>query len=184
MLSSSPADLVLLDYDLSDERGSSLVAELKSCQHDVKVLMVTAGMTDSAMLQTIEAGASGVFSKQSNPDRLLEAIRWVARNGIWLDAEAVQSLISARTARAEQVEQHRIGNGKTGSCPQTSGTRLSTERKVACMFRCCVAGLPEFDAEFLVDCHSQTPPAANAAFSGLNGDIPEDRQLIEAFFVQ
>lgn len=106
-LSSTPADVVLLDYDLGEERGSSLVAELKSCQHQVKVLMVTAGMTDAATLQTMEAGACGVFLKQSNPDQLVEAIRRVTNNGIWLDSEAVRSLVSARNSHAEQVEHQR-----------------------------------------------------------------------------
>lgn len=106
-LSTTPADVVLLDYDLGEERGSSLVTEIKNCQHQVRILMVTAGMTDAATLQTMEAGACGVFLKQNNPDQLVEAIRRVAGNGIWLDSESVRSLVSARRAHAEQVEHQR-----------------------------------------------------------------------------
>jgi len=106
-LSNAPADVVLLDYDLGEERGSNFIKELKNCQHQVKILMVTAGMTDAATLQTMEAGACGVFLKQSNPDQLVEAIRRVANNGIWLDSEAVRSLVSARSAHAEQVGHQR-----------------------------------------------------------------------------
>jgi two-component system, NarL family, nitrate/nitrite response regulator NarL len=106
-LSNAPADVVLLDFDLGEERGSSLVTELRKCQHQVKILMVTAGMSDAATLQTMEAGACGVFLKQSNLDQLVEAIRRVANNGIWLDSEAVRSLVSARSAHAEQVEHQR-----------------------------------------------------------------------------
>jgi DNA-binding NarL/FixJ family response regulator len=106
-LSNAPADVVLLDYDLGEERGSSLVTELRKCQHQAKILMVTAGMSDAATLQTMEAGACGVFLKQSNPEQLVEAIRRVANDGIWLDIESVQSLVSARGARAEQVEHQR-----------------------------------------------------------------------------
>jgi two-component system, NarL family, nitrate/nitrite response regulator NarL len=106
-LSKTPTDVVLLDYDLGEERDSTLVTELRKCQHQVKILMVTAGMSDTATLQTMEAGASGVFLKQSNPDQLVEAIRRVANNGIWLDSEAARSLVSARSARAGQVEHRR-----------------------------------------------------------------------------
>jgi DNA-binding NarL/FixJ family response regulator len=106
-LSRFPADVVLLDYDLGDEQGSGLVAQLRIGQPQTKILMVTAGMTDAATLQTMEAGASGVFLKQSNPEQLVEAIRRVANNGIWLDSEAVRSLVTAKTANAEQVEHHR-----------------------------------------------------------------------------
>jgi DNA-binding NarL/FixJ family response regulator len=106
-LAKTPADVVLLDYDLGNERGTNLIAELKNCRHEVKILMVTAGMTDAATLQTMEAGASGVFLKQSNPDQLVEAIHRITNNGIWLDSEAIRSLVSAKNALAEQVEHHR-----------------------------------------------------------------------------
>jgi DNA-binding NarL/FixJ family response regulator len=106
-LARTPADVVLLDYDLGEERGSSLITELKSCRHEVKILMVTAGMTDAATLRIMEDGACGVFLKQSNPDQLVEAIHRVTNDGIWLDSEAVRSLVSARSAHAEQVEHQR-----------------------------------------------------------------------------
>jgi DNA-binding NarL/FixJ family response regulator len=106
-LSRTPADVVLLDYDLGDTRGTSLIAELKNCRHEVKILMVTAGMTDAATLQTMEAGACGVFLKHSNPDQLVEAIHRVTNNGIWLDSEAVRSLVAAKNAHAAQVEHRR-----------------------------------------------------------------------------
>ncbi|MGD0731061.1 MAG: response regulator transcription factor [Terracidiphilus sp.] len=106
-LARTPADVVLLDYDLGQERGSSVMTELKNCQHEVKILMVTAGMSEAATSQIMEAGASGVFLKQSNPDQLVEAIHRVTNNGIWLDSEAVRSLVSAKSARAAQVEHQR-----------------------------------------------------------------------------
>jgi len=106
-LCKTPTDVVLLDYDLGEERGSSLVAEIEKCQLGVKILMVTAGMTDAATLQIMEMGACGVFLKQNNPDQLVEAIRRVANNGIWLDGEALRSLVSARNAHAEQAEHQR-----------------------------------------------------------------------------
>jgi two-component system nitrate/nitrite response regulator NarL len=106
-LSRAPADVVLLDYDLGEERGSSLIEELKNRRHEVKILMVTAGMSDAATLQIMNAGASGVFLKQSNPDQLVEAIRRVTNNGIWLDSDAARSLVSATNAHAERVEHQR-----------------------------------------------------------------------------
>lgn len=107
LLARTQANVVLLDYDLGDERGSSLIAELKNCRHEVKILMVTAGMTGAATLQAMEAGACGVFLKQSNPEQLVEAIHRITNNEIWLDSEAVRSLLSARSAKTELVEQQR-----------------------------------------------------------------------------
>jgi DNA-binding NarL/FixJ family response regulator len=103
-LSNTPADVVLLDYDLGEERGSSLLKDLSDFKQKVKILMVTAGMTDAATLQIMEAGASGVFLKQSNPDQLVAAIRRITEGEIWLDTGAVRSLVAAKSAEAERAE--------------------------------------------------------------------------------
>jgi DNA-binding NarL/FixJ family response regulator len=106
-LSKTPTDLVLLDYDLGEEQGSSLLVELKNRYRDLKVLMVTAGMTDEATLRVMEAGASGIFMKQSNPDQLVSAIHQVVRGEIWLATGAVRSLVAARHDQAERMERTR-----------------------------------------------------------------------------
>jgi DNA-binding NarL/FixJ family response regulator len=106
-LSATPADVVLLDYDLGDEQGYRLLVELKNRHSPVKILMVTAGMTDAATLQIMEAGASGVFLKHSVPDQLVAAIHRVANNEIWLDTGAVRSLVAARSAQTDRMEHTR-----------------------------------------------------------------------------
>lgn len=106
-LSKIPADVVLLDYDLGEEQGSSSVVELKNRYRDLKVLMVTAGMTDEATLRVMEAGASGIFMKQSNPDQLVAAIHQVARGEIWLETGTVRSLVAARRDQTERMEHTR-----------------------------------------------------------------------------
>ena len=106
-LSETRADVVLLDYDLGNEQGYRLLVELRDRRSAVKVLMVTAGMTDAATLQIMEAGASGIFLKHSDPDQLVAAIRRVANNEIWLDTGAVRSLIAARNAEKNHIELRR-----------------------------------------------------------------------------
>lgn len=104
VLSETPADVVLLDYDLGDEQGSRLLANLRHREGVAKILMVTAGMSDEAILQIMESGASGVFLKQSGPDQLVAAIHRVVNNELWLDTGAVRSLVAARSAQANRME--------------------------------------------------------------------------------
>jgi len=106
-LAQAPADVVLLDYDLGEELGSSLLVELKARSQDLKVLMVTAGMSDEATLHVMEAGSSGIFLKQSKPDQLIAAIHQVARGEIWLDAAAVRALVTAHHGKPERQEHTR-----------------------------------------------------------------------------
>lgn len=102
--SKTPADVVLLDYDLGEEQGSRLVPELKSHLGDARVLMVTAGMSDATTLEAMEAGASGVFLKHSSLDQLVTAIHQVAKGGIWLDTGAAHSLFGSGNLRRGPFE--------------------------------------------------------------------------------
>ncbi len=92
----TPSDVVLLDYDLGEEQGTRLFAELKQRQQTAKVLMVTAGMTDAVTIRIMEEGASGVFLKHSSLDELLAAIQRVANGEVWLDTTALRALSSSR----------------------------------------------------------------------------------------
>jgi two-component system nitrate/nitrite response regulator NarL len=113
-LSETPTDVVLLDYDLGDEQGYRLLVDLRDRHSSVKVLMVTAGMTDGATLQVMEAGAWGIFLKHSAPDRLVEAIHRVADNEIWLDTGAVRSLVAAKHPQTDRMEHRRPLTSRQG----------------------------------------------------------------------
>jgi DNA-binding NarL/FixJ family response regulator len=95
-LSQTEPDVILLDYDLGEESGLSLLTELKSRASPVRVLMVTAGLTNELVLRVMEAGASGIFLKHNNPDQLIDAIQKVASGEIWLGSTALQSLLNER----------------------------------------------------------------------------------------
>lgn len=90
------ADVVLLDYDLGEESGFNLIAELKHRQKDAKALMVTAGMSDDVTLQVIESGASGVFFKHNSSDNLVAAIQRVANGEVWFDSSTLSSLLAKK----------------------------------------------------------------------------------------
>jgi DNA-binding NarL/FixJ family response regulator len=96
-------DIVLLDYDLGDEQGSNLLTELKAHTIQTKVLMVTAGMSDSVTLRVMESGASGIFLKHSSLDDLIAAIHKVAQGEIWMDSQAVRSLVAGKSSREQRA---------------------------------------------------------------------------------
>ena len=75
LLAKTPADVVLLDYDLGDESALPLLRELRQRSKERRVLMVTAGISDHETLQVMEAGASGIFLKHDDPEHLITAIQ-------------------------------------------------------------------------------------------------------------
>lgn len=97
-------DVILLDYDLGAELGVDLLARLDEQRTRVKVLMVTAGLSDEMTLRVMEHGASGVFLKHNSPDLLIAAIRRVAEGGTWLDNDALQGLLFSRRNRSQTSE--------------------------------------------------------------------------------
>jgi two-component system, NarL family, nitrate/nitrite response regulator NarL len=103
-LSQIETDVVLLDYDLGTEQGTSLLANLRQSRKDTKVLVVTAGMSDAAMRLFMETGASGVFLKHSSLDQLLSAIERVASGEIWLDPNVVRAIVTGKNAAKESHE--------------------------------------------------------------------------------
>ena len=98
VLSSEAIDVVLLDYDLGDEQGTALLDEARRRGFRSRILMVTAGLSDTGTLKAFENGSAGVFLKHSPPAQLVEAIHKVASGGMWLDSRAVQSLVTGATA--------------------------------------------------------------------------------------
>jgi DNA-binding NarL/FixJ family response regulator len=90
-------DVVLLDYDLGHEQGTQFLDRARGFGFAGRVLMVTAGMSDSAMLRLLDNGCSGIFLKHSAPNRLVEAIRKVVTGEVWLDPAVTRSIIAAAT---------------------------------------------------------------------------------------
>ncbi len=95
VLSRTPVDVVLLDFDLGDETGSRFIVQANEAGYKGRILMVTAGMIPLDVAATRNLGVSGIFLKHNSPAMLLEAIRHVARGGEWMDSKAVSSEIAA-----------------------------------------------------------------------------------------
>lgn len=102
LLDRETIDVVLLDYDLGEEQGSSFLESAKARSFAGRVLMVTAGMSDTDTLRALEAGASGVFLKHSPPAQLIEAIYKVVSGELWLDPKAVRSVVAGATGKSDE----------------------------------------------------------------------------------
>lgn len=94
-LGTQTVDVVLLDYDLGNERAPAFLDQLHTLHLHPKVLMVTAGMSPSESAQILRQGASGIFLKNSSPALLAEAIRKVHAGETWIDQHALRDLVDA-----------------------------------------------------------------------------------------
>ena len=102
VLDQEQIDVVLLDYDLGEEQGSSFLESTKKKGFTGRILMVTAGMSDAGTLRALESGAAGIFLKHSPPAQLVEAIYKVMSGEMWLDSRAVRSLVAGASGKSEE----------------------------------------------------------------------------------
>jgi len=101
-LAATQPDIILLDYDLGEEQGTTALDEIRGHGFQGRVLMVTAGMSDAATVRVLESGSEGIFLKHSSPAQLVEAIRRMMAGEPWLDPRAMRSLIAGATRKSEE----------------------------------------------------------------------------------
>jgi DNA-binding NarL/FixJ family response regulator len=98
VLDTATADFVLLDYDLGKERGSRFLVQAREHGFTGKVLVVTAGLSDSEAADLLRRGASGIFLKHSPPSLLSKAIRKVRQGEVWLDQRYLKAFLTEQFA--------------------------------------------------------------------------------------
>jgi len=87
-------NLVLLDFELQVGTGAELQHEIRNSGQQIKVLFLTAGMSDSQVRDAMASGASGIFLKNESPGLLPGSIRDVMRGRTWLSQAQAQLLLS------------------------------------------------------------------------------------------
>lgn len=93
-------DVVLMDIRMPVLDGISATARIVAAQDDrVRVLVLTTFGTDEYVADALKAGASGFLLKDAPPDRLVEAIRVVARGDALLDPAVTRGVIASATRR-------------------------------------------------------------------------------------
>ena len=75
IINSREIDIVLLDIDLGQERAVDVLESLRAEHFKGKILLVTAGVTDSEVPDLIRKGVSGIFLKHGSPALLIQGIR-------------------------------------------------------------------------------------------------------------
>lgn len=93
-------DVVLLDLNLPDLRGETIVAEIERARPDAKVIVLTMEQDDARMVTALRSGAKAYLLKGADPDELLTAIRAVTRGELVIGSGASELVASyLRTGR-------------------------------------------------------------------------------------
>ena len=91
-------DVVLLDLDLEQERGADVLDTLRRAGFAGKVLLVTAGVSDSEVPSLIRRGISGAFLKHGSPTLLIQGIRDTMEGKVLFGLDLLQRALEPGTA--------------------------------------------------------------------------------------
>jgi len=75
LIAKIPVDVVLLDYDLGDGKGTVFLANAQNLGFQGRVLVVTAGVTEMEAAGMIRQGIAGILRKHCSPETLAQSIR-------------------------------------------------------------------------------------------------------------
>jgi DNA-binding NarL/FixJ family response regulator len=93
IIAGKPVDIVLLDYDLGNEKGSEFLTEVAKCGFKGRTLILTAGVSNLEAKRLVGLGGSGIFLKHDPPNLLAKSIRDVVEGRGWLNQELFRDLI-------------------------------------------------------------------------------------------
>lgn len=96
-------DVVIMDVRLTDGSGIDACRDIRSARPETKVIMLTSHADEDAVVASIMAGAAGYLLKQSEPERLIEAVRTAAAGNSLLDP-AVTRIVMERMQRLGGAE--------------------------------------------------------------------------------
>jgi DNA-binding NarL/FixJ family response regulator len=96
MLRSASPDLVLLDLQLPDGNGLTLLRELESLAAPPRVLVLTSFLDVDFVREALNRGAAGYLLKHAGTGALLDGVRAALRGELPLDPGAVRLLASPR----------------------------------------------------------------------------------------
>lgn len=87
------ADLLLIDLDLPEEDGGSLIFRIKRDRPNLTCVVLTASCDPQDVFQCLRQGASGYLVKDTTPEELLDGIRTAAKDGAVLSPLVARFLV-------------------------------------------------------------------------------------------
>ncbi|MGM0380285.1 MAG: response regulator [Bacillota bacterium] len=86
-------DCVILDYNMPKMTGLEVTKEIINHSLETKIILLTINDDKASLLNTLNAGASGYLLKDSDPSKLVEAIKEVYNGDNYIDKHLIHYLV-------------------------------------------------------------------------------------------
>jgi DNA-binding NarL/FixJ family response regulator len=112
-------DVMVIDEDIFELEGHSLVKYLEDAHTSIKVLLLTNRFDEDATLRALSLGIHGYLPKWASSRDIIKAIKTVSSGEVWIGRGLVSKLIrhsphgimSKKLTRREQEVSHLIAQG-------------------------------------------------------------------------
>jgi two-component system, NarL family, invasion response regulator UvrY len=98
-------DAVVLDVNLPGRSGLELLGDIKRERPELPVLILTVHSEEQYAVRALKAGAAGFLTKESAPEKLVDAVRRIAEGRRFITPEVAEKLASS-VARGETGPLH------------------------------------------------------------------------------
>ncbi len=102
-------DVIIMDIVMPFKDGIAACRDITAVLPDTRVLMLTASNRDSAIVQAVNAGATGYLQKFSGKEMLLSTLREIAAGEFSLQGEAARRLVTGMGGAPGPVPSRRSG---------------------------------------------------------------------------
>src|SRR5262245_2386545 len=99
-------DIILLDIQMPDGNGLDVLRRLRATKSRAKVVLLTAAVDDSALLEAKSLKVQGIVLKNSDPAYLMECLDSVRSGRTWTDPELASRArqLAAAPGRGRQTQ--------------------------------------------------------------------------------
>jgi len=108
IIADRPVDVVLLDYDLGDGKGTDFLAQATKLGFRGRVLVVTAGVSEVEAAGMIRQGIAGILRKHCSPAALAQSIRDVSGGKDHFEPGYLQSVLTGITAPQPEYQRKKL----------------------------------------------------------------------------
>ncbi len=103
LVKSARPDLLLLDLNMKDMSGIDVLRELKACDLDTRIVMITVSDQAEYLIAALRAGADGYLLKDMEPEQMLESLESAA-DGRIIVSEALTHLLAVALRQQKRPE--------------------------------------------------------------------------------
>jgi DNA-binding NarL/FixJ family response regulator len=97
-------DILLLDISMPRLSGFDVLERLSSNSPAIKVILLTASITDQQTIQALQTGARGLILKNSLTEQITDAVKAVASGAYWVNGQPISDLYPVLAALERQIE--------------------------------------------------------------------------------